>query len=489
MSPKVKKKIFVLTCFDKKFFFAGLNFFIGQAFFILMQGEIFMEKKFNLPVNVKQIGNINPDMKLKIYIEDYAYNYLKQYAKAEKYHERLAFLIGKNIKENDKDIVLISGAIKTEFLQPDQEILNFTRETWKQAYEQIEKYFSGLEIVGMMQSQPKYKNYLNENEKYVSQFKNNFNKPNQVFLLYDPIENKDIFYVLDEEQKNLEEIKSYFIYYEKNDAMNEYMIENKEIKKNRDNEVVEKDETTEILARKKQFERVQKTNYEQKKIVNMLMSLSIILFLICFIMGAGLIQNEDRIAKLEAQLKNIDGYCKNCNEQKIKSVFFENDDFVDEKEKEKNDRDKKNIETETYTLDEREQIKNKNIDDIEFEETDKNNLIDNEFKTSMKTNDKNNIFDERENDFEIGKNEQDIGTTESENNFREKTDEEKEINNMKNKKTENKLQTYTVKDGDSLSLISQKFFGNTKMIDEILKLNDMDDADKIYAGKILKLPK
>ena len=54
---------------------------------------------------------------------------------------------------------------------------------------------------------------------------------------------------------------------------------------------------------------------------------------------------------------------------------------------------------------------------------------------------------------------------------------------------DDKLRTYTVKDGDSLSLISQKFFGTTKMIYEILKLNDMDDADKIYAGKILKLPK
>ena len=487
MSPKVKKKIFVLTCFDKKFFFAGLNFFIGQAFFILMQGEIFMEKKFNLPVNVKQIGNINPDMKLKIYIEDYAYNYLKQYAKAEKYHERLAFLIGKNIKENDKDIVLISGAIKTEFLQWDQEILNFTRETWKQAYDQIEKYFSGLEIVGLMQSQPKYKNYLNENEKYVSQFKNNFNKPNQVFLLYDPIENKDIFYVLDEEGKNLKEVESYFIYYEKNDAMNEYMIENKEMKKNHGNEITEKDETPEILARRKQFERVQKTNYEQKKTVTMLTSLSIILFLICFIMGAGLIQNEDRIAKLEARLKNIDGYCKNCNERKIKSVFFEKDDFVDDKEK--NDKDKKNVEQEKYKLDEGKEIEDKNKNEVEFDKTDENNLTDDEFKTDIKTKDENNIFDEKKNNFEIDKNEQDIEKIELENNFREKADEEKEINEVKNKKTEEKLRTYTVKDGDSLSLISQKFFGSTKMIDEILKLNDMDDADKIYAGKILKLPR
>ena len=441
-----------------------------------------MEKKFNLPVNIKQIGNINLDMKLKIYIEDYAYNYLKQYAKAEKYNERLAFLIGKNIKEDDKNIVLISGVIKTEFLHRDQEILNLTSETWKQAYKQIEKYFSGLEIVGLMQSQPKYKNYLNEHEKYVSQFKNNFNKPNQIFLLYDPIENKDIFYVLDEEQKNLEEIKSYFIYYEKNDAMNEYMIENREAKKNHEYENTEKDETPEILARKKQFERVQKTNYEQKKIVNMLTSLSIILFLICFIMGAGLIQNEDRIAKLESRLKNIDGYCKNCNEAKIKSVFFEKNNYVEKKQKEKNDEDKINADKEKYELDERKKIENENNDDIEFNETDENNLIENKFKMDTKIEDENNVFDEKKNEYKK--------KTESENDvFDEKEKQEKKIGKTKNKKTDDNLQTYTVKDGDSLSLISQKFFGSTKMINEILKLNGMDDANKIYSGKVLKLPK
>ena len=410
-----------------------------------MQGEIFfMNNKFSLPTNVKQIGSIDKETDLKIYIEDYAYSYLQQYAKAGNYHERLAFLIGKNIKDGDKNIVLISGAIKTKYVQRNEGILNLTQETWNQAYEQTEKYFNGLEIVGMMQSQPGYGNYLNE--KYVSQFKNNFNKLNQVFLLCDPIENMNVFYAFDNLRENLEEVKSYFIYYEKNNAMNEYMIDNKENQKNQNDAVIEKTDSPEIVARKRQFERMQKTNYEQKKMVNMLTGLSIVLFLICFIMGAGLIQNEDRISKLELRLKNFDGYCKNCDKNKIRSVFFEQENSVAQKytEKEK-----------TNELE-----RERNIT-LKGHNQKKNDLNKNETNRKVKT----------KNDFDY--------------NF---SDVEKIPNNLSAEDDSDKFQTYVVKSGDSLSSISRKFFGSTKMIDKILELNDMDNADMIYIGKVLKLP-
>lgn len=48
--------------------------------------------------------------------------------------------------------------------------------------------------------------------------------------------------------------------------------------------------------------------------------------------------------------------------------------------------------------------------------------------------------------------------------------------------------TYTVKRGDTLSEIAQTYLGTTKRADEILKLNNIDDADEIYAGRVLKMP-
>jgi len=48
--------------------------------------------------------------------------------------------------------------------------------------------------------------------------------------------------------------------------------------------------------------------------------------------------------------------------------------------------------------------------------------------------------------------------------------------------------TYTVKDGDTLSEIAQTYLGTVKRADEILKLNKIDDADEIFAGRVLRLP-
>jgi len=48
--------------------------------------------------------------------------------------------------------------------------------------------------------------------------------------------------------------------------------------------------------------------------------------------------------------------------------------------------------------------------------------------------------------------------------------------------------TYTVQQGDSLLSISQKFYGTTAMIEKIMEINEIDDPDKIFYGKVLLMP-
>lgn len=48
--------------------------------------------------------------------------------------------------------------------------------------------------------------------------------------------------------------------------------------------------------------------------------------------------------------------------------------------------------------------------------------------------------------------------------------------------------TYAVKSGDTLSQIAQRELGTIRRTADILKLNNIDDADEIYAGLVLKLP-
>lgn len=47
---------------------------------------------------------------------------------------------------------------------------------------------------------------------------------------------------------------------------------------------------------------------------------------------------------------------------------------------------------------------------------------------------------------------------------------------------------YIVKNGDSLSRISEKIFSSIKYVDEIKKLNNIENEDMIYEGQKLWIP-
>ncbi|HIY56834.1 MAG TPA: LysM peptidoglycan-binding domain-containing protein [Candidatus Tetragenococcus pullicola] len=49
-------------------------------------------------------------------------------------------------------------------------------------------------------------------------------------------------------------------------------------------------------------------------------------------------------------------------------------------------------------------------------------------------------------------------------------------------------EAYTVQSGDTLSVISYNFFGNTEAIDKIVEANDIKDKNLIYVGEKLTIP-
>lgn len=50
------------------------------------------------------------------------------------------------------------------------------------------------------------------------------------------------------------------------------------------------------------------------------------------------------------------------------------------------------------------------------------------------------------------------------------------------------MQTYTVKEGDSLSKISEKFYGNWSGVDAIAKANGITNINLIHPGQTLNIP-
>ena len=48
--------------------------------------------------------------------------------------------------------------------------------------------------------------------------------------------------------------------------------------------------------------------------------------------------------------------------------------------------------------------------------------------------------------------------------------------------------TYIVKKGDTIMSICKKYYGNTEKLNEIIAVNNIEDADKLYIGQEIKLP-
>ncbi|WP_432666249.1 CotH kinase family protein [Wukongibacter baidiensis] len=64
--------------------------------------------------------------------------------------------------------------------------------------------------------------------------------------------------------------------------------------------------------------------------------------------------------------------------------------------------------------------------------------------------------------------------------------DDKDIESDKN--TNESYETYTLKAGETLFYVSMRFYGHQGMIEEIRKLNNIEDINNIPTGKLLKLP-
>ena len=280
-------------------------------------------KQFDFPTNVKQIGAIDPG--LKIYMEDYVYNYLNQYAQAAGYDERLATLVGRYMFIDSSPVIFISGAILGKYTEEENGLVKFSSRSFDYVQEQIDTHFKGMEILGWMQSQPGYGTILNPN--YKSYHQQYFGKAYQVMFIMDPLEKINSFYI--NNNGNLAECSGYFIYYEKNHYMHEYMLENKilktmrgmkeeqeypfvnnqdkpdvirEIYQEREKISPKEEENIVTLNRVKKQQKRGVPQRGQRRVANLLLSMGSVVLLISFVMAAALIRSEDRLNTLEQEL-------------------------------------------------------------------------------------------------------------------------------------------------------------------------------------------
>lgn len=386
------------------------------------------QKEFTFPVNVKQMGNI--DKTLKIYIEDYVYTYMYQYAKTGGSKEKLMVLAGKHTYINNCDVVIISGVIQAKNTAEENGALTFTDESWIYINEQMRKYFDGLSVLGWCHVQPEFGIFMMARDEVFHKrcFKNKF----QVFCTIDPMEKQECFYAYNDEMTSLRPVKGYFIYYDKNEAMQEYMLDNsiskpKEIPESiRKEEMQEFDKTDEAgfdtkdkpetVDRIDAAERIRKVlnakeDSKRKSKNGKYAAMTVFTGAICaafVFMCVNMVNNMDRIQTLEKEITDVKYSYETINtqiESKAEQVFAVKAQEEEQKRKEELSLMAENEKEETK--------KDKNLDSAAI---------------------------------------------------------------------------YTIQYGDTLWSICDNYYGSPEMIVSVMEINSITDIDKLYVGERIVLP-
>lgn len=248
-----------------------------------------------LPKNIRQIGA--PNGNKRIYIEDYVMTYLNQLANPNSTYARGAILVGESVKGERGEVIFISGALPAQNLELDLEETSFDGETWSVIYQEVKTHFPDLEVIGWFLSRMGFSTMVND--MIVQLHMDNFAGDNKVLYIMDALEGEEAFYMT--ENDYLRRQSGYYIYYARNEAMQNFMIETKgDVMAERSGEVEKKDEAVIRNYKKIMEERARHAKIERmnKVLYGMCSCLSIAVLAL----GIAVFSNYQMLEKMETKL-------------------------------------------------------------------------------------------------------------------------------------------------------------------------------------------
>ena len=380
----------------------------------------------NLPRNYRQIGE--PGAK-KIYVEDYVYTYLNKLAQPENLYARGAILFGKMYKTSIGKCMFISGAAACQNFELDLDETIFSEENWGEIYRIRDSFFPELEICGWFLSRMGFS--VDLNDKIIRIHMDNFSGENKVLYMIDALENEDAFYQF--ENYSLKKQRGYYIYYETNQEMKNYMLAEGEMgripERGRRSETIKRD--TAVVKNYKKALRKKKSLRPKSAFGNP-----------AYIAG-GLVAAMVLIYGVRSAIQ----FQRN---QKMQEVF-QQQEVTDAKK---------------VTDTQQGEATTDNMSATETTQTSGNAMAPDKKADSSEMSEESNSESAAQN------------TETSETQTTEKTQQ-----------TWGSIGGYyTVKRGDTLAGISKKMYQSYNYIEMIAEANGIDNVDEIYPGQILEIP-
>lgn len=404
------------------------------------------ERKIELPKNVRQIGD--PEDRRKIYIEDYVITYLRRLAGEETLNSRVAILLGHSERMDGLPYLFIRGAVGLKKLEYTENGIPFTDETWAEVYGAMKEYFADLDILGWYLSLPGYPMELGP--ELLKIHVNYFGGVDKVLLVSDSSDEAADFFAYENEK--LTRQRGYTIFYERNEAMQRYMIETG------DGESIDEKEHFEDRAIKSFRTIVQEKKEQsgQKRVMTFLYMASTFLVMVVLVIGITLINNYEKMTGLETALRELTDSLEQ-QDTELKAAYADLGQAEDAAEGAKKATSAENS-----------------------EETGKNGTAAGETTTQeSRENQENAEMDEST----AGADTQSQSEASGDPSTRESASTPAASDAVTSIP-----ESYTVRKGDTLLKISRRIYGRDDEIDAICSLNGIEDSDRILEGQKLLLP-
>lgn len=388
------------------------------------------EEYFCVPRNIRQVGQ--PSSDCKIYVEDYVYGYLAKNWKETESKGSLAILLGKSNWKDGIFYIFLKSALVVESLDVTGEYISIKDETWGKIYEEMKEYFPGQEVIGWYLSLPGVGMKITDMIKRIHL--THFGGNDKVLYLADPEEQDNAFFIY--RNGRMEKQAGYYVFYEKNEPMQEYILE-KNPKESVDYTGKPQDRAVndfrKIIARKREEKESKHSNRAFGLLITGVAVAAVVL-------GVLWVQKTP----FGINLLKRDSDERIMNETIIESVQSDTDEVAE------------NV-----------------ISDVSQESLD--DTISDSMQESL-----DNIVQDTVSEItsDILQDDQSIEDASSDLPPEQSTETSAVLSYTE----------YTIRQGDTLSGISIRYYGDMTHVAEICKINDMLEEDTIYPGQKILLP-
>lgn len=410
-----------------------------------------------LPKNFRQIGD--PGSK-KIYMEDYVYTYLNKLAQPGNLYARGAILFGKMYRTAAGNCLFISGAAACQNFEFDLEETVFSEEMWNEIYQTRDKFFPEQEVAGWFLSRMGFSVELND--KIIRMHMDNFSGENKVLYMMDVLENEDAFYQM--ENYSLKKQRGYYIYYETNKEMKEYMLAEGEPEKE-----PELKRKSAAILRDSSVVKNYKKAMRQKKKVSQKSGGRLTPSAVAggLVMMAVLVYGARSVYRFRSQ-------------EASRQVFGQQEPVVWE---------------ETGTMENTSETTEELQDTLSKQNTENENTQEASTQIPVWLQNHSGLSEEnplgQESDSQSSSQEDDSST--KEDTGEEASTEDTDVFTQEEPDDAKEAWSYiggqyTVQQGDTLAAISKKIYESYQYIDLIAEANNIENVDQIYPGQVLDIP-